>query len=94
VPLAYPASAMIPVVPVHGRNDASRVGRIANMTPPIKRDERTWLVAIHSDACALVIERRVTECCSLLDEPNDACTLENCPRKLMAGGYRLEEVYP
>jgi hypothetical protein len=63
------------------------------MTPSIKRDERTWLVAIHSDACALKTEHGITECCDLLDESNDACTLENCPRKLAIGGYRLEEVH-
>ena len=62
------------------------------MTPPIQRDERIWLVAIHSDACDLKCEHGITECCNLLSEPNDACTMENCPRKLMVGKRMLDEV--
>jgi len=85
---------MIPAVPAPGRNDAGRVRRITEMTPPIKRDERTWLVAIHSDACDLKREHGITECCEILAEPNNACTLENCPRKLKVGNYLLEEVHP
>jgi hypothetical protein len=62
------------------------------MTPPIQRDERLWLIAVHSDACEFVHECGIVESCKLLKEPNDACTLENCPRKLMVGMHLLEQV--
>ncbi len=62
------------------------------MTPEIKKDERIWLVAIHSDACDLKCKTGIVECCNLLDAPNNACTMENCPRKLMVGRNQLEEI--
>jgi hypothetical protein len=62
------------------------------MIPPIQRDERLWLIAVHSDACEFVHECGIVECCKLLAEPNDKCTLENCPRKLMVGTSLLDEV--
>lgn len=65
------------------------------MVPPIERDPRVWLIALHSDACPFTREHGITECCELLQFPgkgDDRCTLENCPRKITIGQKLIDEV--